>query len=183
MDSLELARLMPVGGRPGPECTTQAPGLYLEGDLLILDIGAKSPKFGRQSKYLLPATEPSFFPLGSSSSTPTHSPGAKSVGPMYLTMPILEPCVLLMMTLSPILKSTCCVDVEAKLVFELLRAAGDLSKLLVLPVGEIGLLLVPLFVGVEYENVSLEPIPGCSNGTRVNLVNREKTPFLLSHWK
>lgn len=31
--------------------------------------------------YLVPATAPSFFPSGSSSSTPHHSPLAKSVSP------------------------------------------------------------------------------------------------------
>jgi hypothetical protein len=180
IDSFELARFSPLGGNPGPEeCTMQAPGLCLDGDLLTLEMGAKSPKCGRHSKYLFPSTEPSFFPLGSSSSTPTHSPGAKSVRPMYLTVPILEPWVLLMITRSPILKSTC-VALEVRLVFELLRDTGDFNRLLVLPVGEIGLLLTPLLGGVI---ASPEPIPGCSSGTLVRRVSRENTPFLFSHWK
>lgn len=46
--------------------------------------GAKSPKFAAHSKYFFPSTEPSFFPIGASSSIPAHSPLAKSVGPKYL---------------------------------------------------------------------------------------------------
>lgn len=52
MDSLELVRFSPVGGRPLPECTWQAPGFTLEGDLLTFETGAKSPKLGLHSKYL-----------------------------------------------------------------------------------------------------------------------------------
>lgn len=39
--------------------------------------------------HLFPATVPSFFPKGSSSSTPAHSPAAKSVWPRYLRIPVL----------------------------------------------------------------------------------------------
>lgn len=52
IDSLELVLFNPDGGKPDPECTTQAPGLCLDGDLLTLEIGANNPKFGRHSKYL-----------------------------------------------------------------------------------------------------------------------------------
>jgi hypothetical protein len=41
-----------------------------------------SPCLSSQLKYLCPMTLPSFFPRGSSSSTPTHSPGEKDVAPM-----------------------------------------------------------------------------------------------------
>ena len=41
--------------------------------------------------YLVPATAPSFFPRGSSSSTPHHSPLAKSVSPTYRTTPVFVP--------------------------------------------------------------------------------------------
>ena len=37
----------------------------------------KPPYLSWQVKYLWPPTEPSFFPLGSSYSTPTHQPGWK----------------------------------------------------------------------------------------------------------
>lgn len=39
----------------------------------------KTPRFFKQLKYLFPSTEPSFFPVGSSSSTPTHNKGGRSV--------------------------------------------------------------------------------------------------------
>lgn len=42
-------------------------------------------------QYLVPATAPSFFPNGSSSSTPHHSPLAKSVSPRKRTTPALVP--------------------------------------------------------------------------------------------
>lgn len=40
--------------------------------LVTLDGGAKTPWLGLQSKYLTPATEPSFFPTAWSSSIPSH---------------------------------------------------------------------------------------------------------------
>ena len=40
--------------------------------LLIRCIGTNRPYFGLQVKYLIPPQEPSFFPIGSSSSTPAH---------------------------------------------------------------------------------------------------------------
>lgn len=55
--------------------------------------------------YLIPSTEPSFFPRGSSNSIPHHSPGANWVDPRYLRTPNLEPCPLLIITRSPIFKS------------------------------------------------------------------------------
>ena len=57
--------------------------------------------FKPPSTYLFPATAPSFLPRGSSSSTPAHSPLAKSAGPIYLNVPGFEP---LTRTLSPSLK-------------------------------------------------------------------------------
>lgn len=65
----------------------------------------------------------------------------------------------------------------------LLKEGGDFIKLLVLPVGDSGLLLVPLLSGDVQTKVSPEPISGSYNGTLVKRVNRENTPFLGSHWK
>lgn len=45
----------------------------------------------RTGQYLVPATAPSFFPKGSSSSTPHHSPLAKSVSPKKRTTPAFDP--------------------------------------------------------------------------------------------
>ena len=50
-------------------------------------------------QYLLPATAPSFLPIGSSSSTPAQSPFAKSVVPRWRKYPILVPPI---KTLSPV---------------------------------------------------------------------------------
>lgn len=47
------------------------------------------PWFGSQVKYTRPFSSPLFLPSGLSSSMPTHSPCATSVGPMYRTMPDL----------------------------------------------------------------------------------------------
>lgn len=47
----------------------------------------KMPRFASHWKYLLPDTQPSFLPFGSSSTTPAHSPGAKCVSPMYWMCP------------------------------------------------------------------------------------------------
>jgi hypothetical protein len=47
----------------------------------------KTPYFGRQVKYLSPATLPSFFPFGSSNSTPTQIPSLNSVLPANRTIP------------------------------------------------------------------------------------------------
>jgi len=74
-------------------------------NLDTLAIGANRPYFCVQSKYLFPATDPSFFPLGSSSSTPAQSPSANSVTPLYRRTPNLTPVVLLITTLSPIFSS------------------------------------------------------------------------------
>lgn len=49
-------------------------------------------------KYRTPATEPSFFPMGSSRTIPAHWPGANCVPPMNCTYPGLLP---LTHTLSP----------------------------------------------------------------------------------
>ena len=70
--------------------------------LLTLCNGAKSPNLGLHSKYLLSPTDPSFFPIGASNSTPAQSPAAKSVGPRYLSVPVFVPAVWLdTITLSP----------------------------------------------------------------------------------
>lgn len=58
---------------------------------------AKMPCIGLQAKYLLPCTDPSFFPFGSASSIPIQTPGANSVVPTKRTTP--RPCAWL--TLSP----------------------------------------------------------------------------------
>lgn len=42
----------------------------------------KIPRLGSHWKYRQPATDPSFFPMGSSSTTPAQSPGANCVSPM-----------------------------------------------------------------------------------------------------
>ena len=79
------------------------PGVRLErsriilflGDLVTLWSGAKRPCFAGHSKYLFSPTMPSFLPNGPSSSTPAHSPAAKSVGPMKRRVPVLVPVVAL----------------------------------------------------------------------------------------
>mmetsp|Transcript_58051 Transcript_58051/g.163926 ORF Transcript_58051/g.163926 Transcript_58051/m.163926 type:complete len:323 (-) Transcript_58051:102-1070(-) len=54
----------------------------------ILSVGRMNrPCCGSHSKYRAPATLPSFFPAGASSSTPTHSPCAKLVEPRNLIVP------------------------------------------------------------------------------------------------
>lgn len=52
--------------------------------------GPQDPRAG-SAQYLVPATAPSFFPRGSSSSTPHHSPLAKSVSPTQRTTPVFVP--------------------------------------------------------------------------------------------
>ncbi len=42
----------------------------------------RRPCDGLQEKYRFPRTEPSFFPRGERSSTPSHTPSAKSTGPI-----------------------------------------------------------------------------------------------------
>lgn len=48
----------------------------------------RTPWFSLQVKQRFSPTEPSFFPLALRSSSPSQIPGAKSVGPMYLMVPI-----------------------------------------------------------------------------------------------
>ena len=48
------------------------------------------PCLGAQVKYLIPPSEPSFFPTGSSSSTPANVPLANSVAPKNLKIPACE---------------------------------------------------------------------------------------------
>ena len=50
----------------------------------------RKTKFQQQT-HLVPATAPSFFPRGSSNSTPHHSPLAKSVSPRNRTTPAFVP--------------------------------------------------------------------------------------------
>lgn len=47
----------------------------------------KMPRFGSHWKQRLPETQPSFLPLGSSSTIPAQSPGAKWVSPMQAMWP------------------------------------------------------------------------------------------------
>ena len=59
-----------------------------EGETLISSLPlVHSPYFGLQVKYLMPICEPSFFPVGSSSSTPAHWPAANSVVPPKRIIP------------------------------------------------------------------------------------------------
>ena len=65
-------------GREG----TDAGGKEVVGFILLQMLARmNNPYKGLQSKYLSPCTDPSFFPLGASSSIPTHSPLAKLTGP------------------------------------------------------------------------------------------------------
>lgn len=87
---------------PTPELTTLVglPGLFATpfaglatggGACSITDMAAgrkNIPLPIGQSKYLWPCTLPSFFPVLSPSSTPTHSPAAKCGSPIYLIIPI-----------------------------------------------------------------------------------------------
>ena len=57
------------------------------GPLLSFATRAKTPLFGSHWKYLTPATEPSFFPTGSSNTIPAHSPGANFVSPIKAILP------------------------------------------------------------------------------------------------
>ena len=75
--------------------------IRLLGLLVTLCIGAKSPCLALHSKYRFSPTAPSFLPIAVSNSTPAHSPAAKSVGPMYLKVPVLVPVWLETITRSP----------------------------------------------------------------------------------
>lgn len=64
--------------------------------------------------YLFPSTDPSFFPSGSSSSTPAQTPGANSVTPTYRKVPALLPRLLDTITRSPKRRSPfVVVEIEA----------------------------------------------------------------------
>lgn len=102
-DSLLLDRGMVERGVCGP--TEVLRGALDAENLHTRATGANRPYLSLHSKYFLPATEPSFFPLGSSNSTPDQMPSAKSVFPTKRRMPCFIPVVLLMMTRSPILGS------------------------------------------------------------------------------
>lgn len=143
---------------------------------------------------LFPPTEPSFFPLGSSNSTPHHSPAANSVHPMNRRVPILDPWLDFIITLSPSLKSTC---VDAKLVLEvaenlfrfILEIAFKKKNVSLKDGGDLNGLKLPLgdaefrpFTGVDV-TISATLPSGSDNGYLVNLVSLEKTPFFGSHWK
>lgn len=60
-------------------------------DVLIIRRSCIGCKCKNRPQYLVPATAPSFFPKGSSSSTPHHSPLAKSVSPKKRTTPAFVP--------------------------------------------------------------------------------------------
>ncbi len=69
---------------------TDFPFATAEGRSVIwtIDSGLMNmPKSGSQSKYLSPLTDPSFFPLSSKSSSPTHAPFANEAVPMYRMTP------------------------------------------------------------------------------------------------
>lgn len=61
------------------------------GSLVSLVSRENTPFLGSHWKYLFPETDPSFFPFGSSSTTPAQSPGAKCVSPMYAMCPGRSP--------------------------------------------------------------------------------------------
>ena len=50
----------------------------------------KLPCIGGHSKYDMPCILPSFLPAASSNSIPAHIPGANSVGPQNLNMPLCK---------------------------------------------------------------------------------------------
>ncbi len=72
------------------------------GDNDTLAMGTKMPCFSGHSKYLTLSTDPSFFPVASSSSTPHQVPVANLVSPIYCKMPVLLPNVEDTITRSPI---------------------------------------------------------------------------------
>lgn len=80
---------------------------------LHLSAGANIPKFCWQVKYLLPWTDPSFFPFILVSSTPAHSPGRKSVGPMNRTIPSNPPTSTWSPSQSSPSEDCCCVPIWA----------------------------------------------------------------------
>lgn len=73
---------------------------------------------------LLPPTVPSFLPMGSSNSTPAHSPVANSVVPMKRRWPTLDPCCDLTITRSPSWKLT--LDIV-----EIMLPSGDAISLVI----------------------------------------------------
>lgn len=88
--------------RPTPELTTLfgLPGFFAAPftgfatggggcSITVIAAGRKNiPLPASQSKYLVPLTLPSFLPANCSSSTPTHSPSANWVCPIYRITPI-----------------------------------------------------------------------------------------------
>ena len=66
--------------------TMELAGFWILNDCELLLI-VSLPCLGKHSKYETPPTEPSFFPMGVSSSTPAHTPEAKSVGPQKRRIP------------------------------------------------------------------------------------------------
>lgn len=79
--SVKLTKLR-INGLP----TMELPGFLSLNDCELLLI-VSLPCLGKHSKYETPPTEPSFFPMGVSSSTPAHTPEAKSVGPQKRRIP------------------------------------------------------------------------------------------------
>uniref|UniRef100_A0A6B0UXI9 Putative secreted protein n=1 Tax=Ixodes ricinus TaxID=34613 RepID=A0A6B0UXI9_IXORI len=138
--------------------------------------GANRPCRAGHRKYFVPATEPSFLPTGSSSSTPAHCPVANSVGPMKRRVPAFMPDEAFTMTRSPTRRPQSVMTVDVCIV----TARGDD---LVLPVGELTRVVVTcVFPGATRVAVVLVPLaPG--PGKRESRSGRAKTPLLGSHWK
>ncbi len=78
LDGLAIGPLLAFGGRGG--------SARLDGSTATVAGRTNMPCAGAHSKYRSPCTIPSFFPVGASSSTPTHDPRAKCVSPTYRTM-------------------------------------------------------------------------------------------------
>lgn len=81
-------------GRPPPLFSAPLAAGLADGFVLgssmtqLTPLGRQKMPYGAvQSKYRLPWTDPSFFPDGSSSTTPTHCPSANAVVPTKRTVP------------------------------------------------------------------------------------------------
>ena len=140
---------------------------------------------------LFPETAPSFFPCFSSSSTPAQSPLAKSVAPMYRSVPVLVP---LTSTLSPIFRDGFfAVGVDAIPALFRLEEDVDNARDAEIGLGVVGRKLDGKCV-VPFAFTDMEPplsdtqssglgvsedIPGVLE----SLEMRENTPLFGSHWK
>ena len=116
--------------------------------------------------------------MGVSSSTPAHSPAAKSVAPVYLRVPVLVPVCELTMTLSPILRGP--PTFEARLMVDpvgegLVEEAFNLARLLE---GDMEALALEAIVVLE----ATAGVSGTAEwGCFVNLEALEKIPCMGSH--